>query len=164
MKNKKINNEIINNLEKFIDIVNKIPGKKDLILIIQNPENNKQPFVANVNIDEKIDCHRAVNSPLMSKLLSVFLTSGIIIIRQYLSSTKIRLRKIKTACGKTVKIPVKKVYGVSINNGKWYPLSKEEVKKIYCTDIKIGKMFFPGSSISFLCLPPDSATNSSDLI
>ena len=148
VKVEKVDDRIINNLEKLIDsIVNKIPGEKIITLVIQGRENN--PFVIDVSKDGKFGYHESHEVLFKTKLISAFLSSGGMIIRQFLPMKT----TIKTPDGRKIKVPLKKIYGVFIAKGSWYPFPKEEVKKACCTDPKTGKPIPPEPGVIYSDFP-----------
>ncbi len=146
LKLEKIDVEIINNIERLINlIVKKIPGGKSITLVIEGEEDS--PFVIDVSKDWEFNYHKSYL--FKAKLTSAFLSSGGMIIRQIHSIKE----EMEITNGRKIKVPVNRIYGVFINKGKWYPLSKEEVAIAYCTDVKTGRFVPPAPHVLFSDFP-----------
>ncbi len=104
-------------MDKLIKSIVKIPGEKIVTLIVQG---ESEPFVIDVSADGKFGYHESHELLFRAKLVSAFSSSGGMIIRQFLP---VKVQR-KMPDGKKVWIPRKKIYGVFIGKGKWYPLKK----------------------------------------
>jgi len=133
-------------MDKLIKAIVKIPGNKIVTLMVQG---ESEPFVIDISADGKFGYHESHELLFRAKLASAFSSSGGMIIRQFLPLKVER----KMPDGKKVWIPRKKIYGIFIAKGKWYPLSKEEVRKACCTDAETGKPIPPEPDVSFSDFP-----------
>jgi len=133
-------------MDKLIKSIVKIPGEKIVTLIVQE---ESEPFVIDVSADGKFGYHESHELLFRAKLVSAFSSSGGMIIRQFLP---VKVQR-KMPDGKKVWIPRKKIYGVFIGKGKWYPLSKEEVRRACCTNVETGKPIPPEPDVSFSDFP-----------
>ena len=120
-------------LEQLISIINELQGNK--IITLTNFEK-QQSWQYDFSETGAIGYSLGHKAMFMSQLLGAMCVGGSIVVRQF---TDIRNNN----------IPVKKLYGISLCNNKWYPISVKEMEIAHTTDAKTGNKIPKEKNIVF---------------
>jgi hypothetical protein len=143
----------LRSVDKLIDYIRQIPNTKIVTLSIDDEK------VSSFDID--VDDHGAFGYEkghldlFRAKLLTAFRFGGGMVIRQFLHLKN----EYTNPEGKKVWIPQKNIYGVLIQDGKWHPLPKDEMRVAFTTDAQTGQRL-PGQDDLLFPDPPDPSTDS----
>lgn len=139
-------NDTSHRIGQLLQAIQAIPGDKILTLMTtEQPE----PLVLSVTSNGVFGRDQAHYALFRIRLASAFAHAGSLIIRQ-LSPLKIQRM---TSSGRKCWIPRKHIYGIGIAHGTWMPLSKEEMRRVHCTDLRTGKPIPAERNVSFRDFP-----------
>jgi hypothetical protein len=141
MKELKKKTQVDNLVQAILDI----PGSKILTLAL----SMDSVYTFDVNERGAIGYHKSHRRLFYAKLRKAMNTYGGLIIRQFLP---IKVESVLPN-GKKMWIPIKNVYGVSLGQGSWNPLSAAEVSDACCTDAETGKPIPPESTVRYVAFP-----------
>jgi hypothetical protein len=140
-------------VDDLITSILKVPGKKIITLIGQESE----PFVIDVSANGDLGYHESHGLLFKAKLGAAFRCAGGLIIRQFLPLKVQRARSNE----KKLWIPRKNIYGIQILNGKWQPLSADELRLVHTTDAVTGQPLPQEEDVRFVEFPYSQAAGQS---
>lgn len=107
-----------------------LPGNKIITLL----SSDDRAFQIDIQEDGSIGHHPSHLPLFVSKLVVALAEGGGMIIRQFLPARAER----QLPDGRTVELPLKNIYGVSLRDGRWQPLSGDETRLAHTTDAATG--------------------------
>ena len=120
-----------NDIDKLIAAIRKIPGSKIITLATEEGQ-----FKIDVTEKGFFGYHKSHEKLFRAKLM----LKGGMTIRQFLPIT-------------FDGFPLKTLYGIYFDSGKWLPISKAEVEIAHTTDYKTGNPIVPSKDVMFADFP-----------
>lgn len=123
-------NKKTNSVNKLLEEILKIPGKKILTLYCVNGN-----FSVDIDESSTFGYQPGIKELFLAKLHRAFLEGGAIIIREFLS---IQVKR-EIDNKKIIWLPEKNLYGILLKDNEWIGCNKEQLKEMCETDAFSGR-------------------------
>jgi hypothetical protein len=119
-------------VDRLLALINEIPGKKILTLVVSSTSAD-----CTIDVDEKgiFGYHPSHKLLFCRELHRALHESGSLVIRQFLH---LGIKR-KLPNGKEMVLPEKNLYGIALAKGAWYGIEAECLKKCFEIDAETGK-------------------------
>ncbi len=136
---------ILSHINKLIQSILKIPGKKKVTLAF----GNRETFVIDISENGDFGYEEGHELLFRAKLQTAFTSQGGLVIREFLP---VKVEEVMPN-GKTLWKPIKNIYGVHIQNGKWCSILADELQDICNTDADTGELLPPEDNVHYVEFP-----------
>ena len=130
-------------VHEIMDLVLTIPGNK---IVTIAGDGFDQSF--DIDASGAIGYELSHASQLASQILRCFDESGVIVVCQFTDE-----RDSEEINGKIVQVPIKNLYGIMVDGGKWHRIPSDALRLSYLTDAKTGKPLKPEKTVRYCDLP-----------